>query len=63
MLLIQLVVATVLALGAGDAPSTASPRANQVSLEEEWSESRRPRKPEGPQPSNVTWGEIKGLYR
>ena len=63
MLLIQLVVALVLALGGGDAPTAASPAADQVSLGEEQVGYQRPDKDREPHPVDVTWGELKGLYQ
>ncbi len=63
MLILQLLIGLFLMFGAGDALTTASPVADEVSLGEEQVEYQRPPKDDQPQPHPVTWGELKGMLQ
>ena len=61
MLILELVVALILALGAGDALPVAGGAANTGSFGEGQIEYQRPKKEEQPQP--ITWGQLKSMYK
>jgi hypothetical protein len=64
MLMLQLLISLFLTFGAGDALTIGTPAADEVNLEEDLMEYQRPPKRADPHPINdVTWGEIKGMYR
>jgi hypothetical protein len=63
MLMIQLLIGLLLMFGVGDAPRVAGLATSPESLGEQEVEYQRPPKDRQPQPVNVTWGELKGMYQ
>jgi hypothetical protein len=61
MLIVQMVMALILALSAGEAPMVASLGANPVSIGEEQADYQRPPKREEPQ-IDITLSELKAMY-
>ena len=61
MLIVQMVVALFLTLGAGDATMMASPAANPVSIGEEQLDCQREPKEQQP-PRHITLSELKAMY-
>ncbi len=63
MLMIQLLISLLLTFGGGDALPVTSPAVNPGNMGEEELDYQRPPKDDQPQPVNVTWGELKGMYQ
>ena len=61
MLMVQMIVALFLMLGAGEAPMVASPAANPVSIGEEQVDYQREPKDSQP-PKEITLSELKAMY-
>jgi hypothetical protein len=61
MLIVQMIVALFLTLGAGEAPMVASPSAKPVSIGEEQVDYQRPPKKEQPR-IDITLSELKAMY-
>lgn len=62
MLMVQMIVALFLMLGAGEAPMVASPAANPVSIGEEQLDCLHEPKDADPEPVNITLSELKAMY-
>ena len=61
MLIVQMVVALMIALGAGESPMVAGPEANPVSIGEEQVDYQRPPKDKQPH-KEITLSELKAMY-